>query len=139
MEPLLTIKAVVMAVLLSGTIATPEPELTITDSFGTRKSTLLDSFKVATESALARSKFIHITELETLQALVIYLIAICRVQLSKNHIALLGVAIGVAETMDLQRSRIIYFRCVTITCEEIVMASVCFLDFRACEVNSPSS
>lgn len=136
LEPPPAIEAVVMAVLLSGTIATPE--LALTNSFGTRKSTLIDSFKAATESALVRAKFVHTTELETLQALVIYLIAICRAQLSKDHIALLGVTIGIAETMGLHRDPTLYsFDVIETHARRLLWHQLCFLDLRACEAHRP--
>lgn len=135
-EPPAPMEAVVMAVLLSGTIAAPE--LALYDSYGTRKSTLLDRFKVATEAALVRAKFIHTTELETLQALVIYLIAMCRGQLSKDHIALLGVTIGVAETMGLHRDPTLYNFSVREThVRRLLWHQLCFLDLRACEAHRP--
>lgn len=136
LEPPSSIDSVVMAVLLSGCIATPD--LTLTNRFGMPKSVLLDRFKAATESALVRARFIHTTELETLQALVIYLIAICRGQLSRDHVALLGVTIGIAETMGLHRDPTLYNFGITEThIRRLLWHQLCFLDLRACEAHRP--
>jgi hypothetical protein len=135
-EPPASIESVVMAVLLAGTIATPD--LTLTNGFGIRKSTLLNSFKAAAESALVRARFIHSTELETLQALVIYLIALCSGQLSKDHVALLGVTIGIAETIGLHRDPTVYnFNAEETYVRRLLWHQLCFLDLRACEAHRP--
>jgi hypothetical protein len=129
-----SLEAVVMAVLLCGTIATPD--LNLASSFGVKKTTLIDDFKRATESALARAKIIHTTNLETLQAFVIYLISICRAQLSKEHVVLLNLGITIAESMGLHRDPALYgLGWADIHVRRLLWHQLCFLDLRSCEAH----
>lgn len=135
-DPPASVEACVMAVLLSGTMATPD--LTLINSFGAQKSILLENFKVGTESALARARVIHTAKIETVQALVIYVIAICRTQLSTEHVALLGVTIGIAESMGLHRDPKLYGFDVNEThVRRLLWHQLCFLDLKACEAHRP--
>lgn len=72
-EPAASMQALVMGVLLSAIISMPNDAVTM--QFGVAKPQLLQSFQQGTESALYRANFLRTTKLQTLQALVMYLVS----------------------------------------------------------------
>ena len=74
LEPTGSLQAVVFAALFSGVVSMPEE--TILMEFGANKKDLVDNFQMGTETALGRANVIRTTKIETLQALVMYMVSI---------------------------------------------------------------
>ncbi len=51
-------------------------ESTIWRDFGVSKESLIDNFKLGTETALGRANFLRTTKVETLQAFIMYLVRV---------------------------------------------------------------
>jgi len=71
-EPPASMQALVMGTLLSSLMSLSEDRVAY--EFGAVKSQLLDSFRQGTESALYKANFLRTTKLQTLQALIMYLV-----------------------------------------------------------------
>jgi hypothetical protein len=72
-EPLASLQALVMATLMSATISLSDQAISM--QLGVPKLQLLRSFQQGAESALCRANFLRTTKLQTLQALVMYLVS----------------------------------------------------------------
>jgi len=72
-EPRISFQAVVFAALFSSVISMTEAR--VLTEYGVDKQDLVNNFKRGTEAALARANFLRTTKLETLQALVMYLVS----------------------------------------------------------------
>ncbi|KAH3963941.1 hypothetical protein HBI25_097790 [Parastagonospora nodorum] len=135
-EPRLSFQAVVFAALLSSIVSMPESR--VTAEFGVDKHSLVDNFRSGTESALARANFLRTTKMETLQAFVMYLIVLCRSEVSRAHSALTGTVIRLAECMGLHRDPSIYSTSpVEIQVRRTLWYQICFLDLRTSEATGP--
>ncbi len=71
-ETAASIEAVMMAVMMSSAISMTED--TLLAAFGVGKSDMVNSLRVGCEQALSRARFLRSSKVETLQALVIYLV-----------------------------------------------------------------
>jgi hypothetical protein len=71
-EPLASLQALVMGLLMSTVISLSEQAISM--QLGVEKIQLLRSFQLGAESALCRANFLRTTKLQTLQALVMYLV-----------------------------------------------------------------
>ena len=71
-EPPNSVQAIVFAAMFSGVVSMEESA--IIRDFGVSKSSLIDNFKLGTETALSRASFLRTTKIETLQAFVMYLV-----------------------------------------------------------------
>lgn len=71
-EPTGSLQAVVFAALFSGIVSLSEDAVLM--AFGTSKRNLVDNFQMGTETALGRANVIRTTKIETLQALVMYMV-----------------------------------------------------------------
>ncbi|KAF2000396.1 hypothetical protein P154DRAFT_522586 [Amniculicola lignicola CBS 123094] len=135
-EPRVSFQAVVFAALLSSVISMPD-DMVVTD-YGVPKETLVESFKTGSEGALARANFLRTTKLETLQAFVMYLIPLCRAEVSRAHSALTGTLIRLAECMGLHRDPSQYTSSPReIHVRRLIWYQICFLDLRTCEATGP--
>jgi hypothetical protein len=72
-EPPSSVQTIVFAAMFSGVVSMDEP--TIIRDFGVSKSSLIDNFRLGTETALGRANFLRTTKIETLQAFVMYLVS----------------------------------------------------------------
>lgn len=81
-EPPNPVQAMVFAVMFAGVVSM-DPSDVIRD-FGVAKSSLIDNFRLGTETALGRANFLRTTKIETLQAFVLYLV---RLNLSYIHVS----------------------------------------------------
>jgi hypothetical protein len=79
-EPPASFQALVMGILLSAIISMTEEAVAY--EFGAVKSQLMDSFRQGTETALSKANFLRTTKLQTLQALVMYLVRILEASLN---------------------------------------------------------
>ena len=136
-EPSGCSQALVFAVMFSATVSMNEKE--IAELFSVPKSNLVAGFQTATEAGLAKANFLRTTKLETLQALVIYLIPMCRSEMSRAHAVLVGTAIRIAECMGLHRDPEQTFGLGPLESHvrRIIWFQLCFLDIRTTEAQAP--
>ena len=71
-EPPGSLQAVVFAALFSGVVSMSDNAVLM--GFGTTKKDLVENFQMGTETALGRANVIRTTKVETLQALVMYMV-----------------------------------------------------------------
>ncbi|KAJ4348162.1 uncharacterized protein N0V89_009534 [Didymosphaeria variabile] len=135
-EPPGSFQAVVFGVLLQS-IVSMSADKSLAE-FGAEKQGLVDNFRLGSESALSRANFLRTTKLETLQATVIYLLALCRAEVSRAHSALMGAVIRLAECMGLHRDPSTYStNPVEVQVRRLIWYQICFLDLRTCEATGP--
>ncbi|KAJ4300789.1 hypothetical protein N0V90_002877 [Kalmusia sp. IMI 367209] len=135
-EPPRSFQAVLFAALLSSVVSLPTDRCL--NEFAAEKQGLVDNFRLGSESALARANFLRTTKLETLQAIVMYLLALCRAEVSRAHSALTGAVIRLAECMGLHRDPSTYSsNPVEIQIRRLIWYQICFLDLRTCEATGP--
>ncbi|KAL8715855.1 MAG: hypothetical protein Q9220_000522 [cf. Caloplaca sp. 1 TL-2023] len=135
-EPTGSLQAVIFAALFSGVVSLADDAVLM--GFGTTKKELVDNFQMGTETALGRANVIRTTKIETLQALVMYMIPLCRGEISRSHSALVGTALRIAECMGLHRDGTEYgFGPVETHVRRMIWYQICFLDIRTCEAQGP--
>ncbi|ORY03418.1 hypothetical protein BCR34DRAFT_455776, partial [Clohesyomyces aquaticus] len=135
-EPRVSFQAVVLAVLLSSVVSMSKEK--VMNEFSVSKDSLVENFKQGTETALARANFLRTTKLETIQAFVIFLIPLCRSEVSRAHSALTGTLIRLAECMGLHRDPSHYStNAIEIHIRRLIWYQICFLDIRTCEATGP--
>ncbi|KAI9834992.1 MAG: hypothetical protein M1819_002715 [Sarea resinae] len=135
-EPANSLQALVFAAMFSGLVSMPYD--LVFRNFGSEKSDLVDNFRAGTETALARANFLRSSKVETLQAFVMYLIPLCRDQISRAHSTLTGTAIRMAECMGLHRDGTNYgLSPVEVHVRRLIWYQLCFLDVRTCEAQGP--
>ncbi|KAL9580826.1 MAG: hypothetical protein Q9203_006149 [Teloschistes exilis] len=135
-EPTGSLQAVVFAALFSGVVSMSDDAVPM--AFGTSKKDLVDNFQLGTETALGRANVIRTTKVETLQALVMYMIPLCRTEISRSHSALVGTALRIAECMGLHRDGTEYgLNPVDTLVRRLIWYQICFLDIRTCEAQGP--
>lgn len=136
-EPPGSLQAIVFAVMFSAVVSMSEED--ITTLFSLSKRRLLASFQTATEVALGKANFLRTTKLETLQALVIYLIPMCRNEMSRVHSVLVGTAIRLAECMGLHRDPQETYGLGPLESHvrRTLWCQLCFLDIRTAEAQGP--
>ncbi|KAI4697751.1 uncharacterized protein J4E84_000884 [Alternaria hordeiaustralica] len=136
MEPRASFQAVLFAALLNSVVSMTDDMVQV--EFGVEKQNMIDSFREGTEAALARANFLRTTKLETIQAFVMYLIPLCRNEVSRAHSALTGSLIRLAECMGLHRDPTTYSSSpVEIQVRRLIWYQICFLDLRTCEAVGP--
>jgi len=79
-EPPSSVQTIIFSAMFSGVVSMDES--VIIRDFGVSKASLIDNFKLGTETALARANFLRTTKIEVLQAFVMYLVS----HLSANHV-----------------------------------------------------
>jgi hypothetical protein len=72
-EPPSSVQTIIFAAMFSGVVSMDES--VIIRDFGVSKASLIDNFKLGTETALARANFLRTTKIEVLQAFVMYLVS----------------------------------------------------------------
>lgn len=137
LEPPAWQQSLVLATLFSAVASMPEGD--VAAIFARPKSTVLGNFQTGTEVALSKASFLRATKFETLQALVIYLIPMCRDQISRAHSVIVGMAIRLAECMGLHRDPQDVYGLGPVECHvrRIAWFQLCTLDFRTCETQGP--
>ncbi|KAK0746022.1 hypothetical protein B0T18DRAFT_429054 [Schizothecium vesticola] len=136
-EPRASVQAVVFAAWFSATLSLPAEDVPM--SYGVNRDDLLNKMKLGAESAMSKAHFIRTTKVETLQALVMYLIALCRNEVSRAHSILTGAAIRIAQCMGLNRDGELYGLTPLEThVRRLIWHQLCFLDIRTCEAQGPN-
>ncbi|PQE03356.1 fungal specific transcription factor domain-containing protein [Rutstroemia sp. NJR-2017a BBW] len=137
-EPPSSVQAIVFAAMFAAVVSM-DPSAIIRD-FGVAKESLVDNFKLGTETALNRANFLRTTKIETLQAFILYMVRIplCRAEVSRAHSVLVGAAIRMAECMGLHRDGEYYGLSPLEThVRRLIWHQLCFLDIRTCEAQGP--
>ncbi|KAK7509007.1 fungal-specific transcription factor domain-containing protein [Phyllosticta citriasiana] len=135
-EPRSSLQALILAAMLSAAVSLSEEA--VTNDYGTSKQELVETFKEGTEAALSRANVVRTTKFETLQAFVMYLIPLCRNEISRSHSALTAMAIRLAECMGLHRDGAQYgLSAVETHVRRLVWYQLCFLDIRVCDSCGP--
>ncbi|KAH6675439.1 hypothetical protein B0J14DRAFT_652294 [Halenospora varia] len=135
-EPPNSVQTIVFAAMFSGVVSMDES--IIMRDFGVNKDSLISNFKLGTETALGRANFLRTTKIETLQGFVMYLIPLCRAEVSRAHSVLLGAALRMAECMGLHRDGETYgMNPLETHVRRLIWHQLCFLDIRTCEAQGP--
>ncbi|KAI1382071.1 hypothetical protein F4677DRAFT_439875 [Hypoxylon crocopeplum] len=136
-EPRPSMQAVIFGVMFSGAISldetTASPELG-----GYTKASWVASLKMGTETALSKANFLRTTKVETMQAFIVYMLPLCRAEVSRAHSVLVGAAVRMAECMGLHRDGEAYGLTPLEThVRRLIWHQLCFLDIRTCEAQGP--
>ncbi|KAI1118803.1 hypothetical protein F5Y14DRAFT_446616 [Nemania sp. NC0429] len=136
-EPRPSTQAVIFATMFSG-IVSMEEDVVFHELGGYSKANWVASLKMGTETALSKANFLRTTRVETIQALIIYMIPICRAEVSRSHSVLVGTAVRMAECMGLHRDGETYGLTPLEThVRRLIWHQLCFLDIRTCEAQAP--
>ncbi|KAI0432934.1 hypothetical protein F5Y09DRAFT_352684 [Xylaria sp. FL1042] len=136
-EPRPSTQAIVFATMFSGIISMDD-DVVFHDLGGYPKANWVASLKMGTETALSKANFLRTTRVETMQAFIIYMIPLCRAEVSRAHSVLVGAAIRMAECMGLHRDGETYGLTPLEThVRRLVWHQLCFLDIRTCEAQGP--
>ncbi|KAF2176798.1 fungal-specific transcription factor domain-containing protein [Zopfia rhizophila CBS 207.26] len=108
--------------------------------FGITKEDLFQRLQKATERALLRANWSKTSNIRTLQALTIYLIPLCRAQISRATSVVVGALVRLAQCIGIHRishnsahSLTPYQRHV----RSLLWYQICFLDFKTAEAQGP--
>lgn len=136
-EPVASLQSIVFAVMFSAVASMSDMD--IAASFSRPKKQVLMNFQTGVEVALGKAHFLRTTKIETVQALVIYLIPMCRAEVSRAHSVLVGTAIRLGECMGLHRDPGDVYGLPPVDCHvrRLIWAQLCFLDIRTCESQGP--
>ncbi|OTB06691.1 hypothetical protein M426DRAFT_106287 [Hypoxylon sp. CI-4A] len=136
-EPRPSMQAVIFGAMFSGAISLDEnavyPELA-----GYSKASWVSSLKMGTETALSKANFLRTTKVETMQAFIMYMLPLCRSEVSRAHSVLVGTAVRMAECMGLHRDGEAYGLTPLEThVRRLIWHQLCILDIRTCEAQGP--
>ncbi|RWA10889.1 hypothetical protein EKO27_g4204 [Xylaria grammica] len=136
-EPRPSTQAIIFATMFSGIISMNE-DVVFHELGGYSKANWVASLKMGTETALSKANFLRTTRVETMQAFIIYMIPLCRAEVSRAHSVLVGAAVRMAECMGLHRDGETYGLTPLEThVRRLVWHQLCFLDIRTCEAQGP--
>ncbi|KAI1090419.1 hypothetical protein F5B19DRAFT_484593 [Rostrohypoxylon terebratum] len=136
-EPGPSMQAIVFGAMFSAAVSIDEnavyPELA-----GYSRAYWVAHFKMGTETALSKANFLRTTKVETMQAFIMYMIPLCRGEVSRAHSVLVGAAVRMAECMGLHRDGDAYGLTPLEThVRRLIWHQLCFLDIRTCEAQGP--
>ncbi|KAI1637980.1 hypothetical protein F4809DRAFT_287311 [Biscogniauxia mediterranea] len=136
-EPRPPVQAIIFAVMFSGVVSMDE-NVVYHELGGYSKSNWVASLKMGTETALSKANFLRTTKVETMQAFIMYMLPLCRSEVSRAHSVLVGAAVRMAECMGLHRDGEAYGLTPLEThVRRLVWHQLCFLDIRTCEAQGP--
>ncbi|EGE77786.2 fungal specific transcription factor domain-containing protein [Blastomyces dermatitidis ATCC 18188] len=136
LEPANSLQAVIFAALFSAAISMAEDS--VLSTFGVTQKKLIENFQLATAMALGKANFLKTTKTQTLQALVMYMIPMCRAEVSRAHSVLVGTAIRLAECMGFHRDPEEYgLGPIETHVRRMIWYHLCFLDIRTSESHGP--
>ncbi|KAI1082742.1 hypothetical protein F5B20DRAFT_577820 [Whalleya microplaca] len=136
-EPRPSIQAVIFAAMFSGAISMDENDI-MREISGYPKDNWVASLKMGTETALSKANFLRTTKVETMQAFIMYMLPLCRAEVSRAHSVLVGAAVRMAECMGLHRDGDAYGLTPLEThVRRLIWHQLCFLDIRTCEAQGP--
>lgn len=135
-EPPAPVQALILAALFSAVVSLSDEQCL--QHLGTTRTHLMERLRTSTEVSLSRANFLRTTKIDTMQAFVMYLIPLCRAEISRAHSALTGTAIRLAECMGLHRDGSNYgLSPVDTHVRRLIWYQLCFLDIRTCEATGP--
>ncbi|KAB8238378.1 uncharacterized protein BDW43DRAFT_296655 [Aspergillus alliaceus] len=135
-RPSAALRALTLAMFFTAVVSMPMHQ--VLHQFGIPQQVLQKRLQFHTENALKGAKLLSTTRLETLQAFVLYLIPMCRSEISRAHSALVGMAVRLAESMGLHRDPGgSQYSAIESHVRRLVWYQVCFLDLRTSEVQGP--
>jgi hypothetical protein len=136
-EPAASVQALVFAVMFSAVASMDD--LDVVSSFSRPKRAVLTNFQTGTEVALCKAHFLRSTKIEVIQALVIYLIPMCRQEMSRAHSVLVAMAIRLGESMGLHRDPKDIFGASPVEAHvrRTVWYQMCVLDMRTTDTQGP--
>ncbi|KAI0395049.1 hypothetical protein F5Y17DRAFT_424999 [Xylariaceae sp. FL0594] len=136
-DPRPSTQAIIFAAMFSGVVSMDE-DAVYHELGGYTKANWVASLKIGTETALSKANFLRTTSVETMQAFVIYMIPLCRAEVSRAHSVLLAAAVRMAECMGLHRDGEAYGLTPLDThVRRLIWHQLCFLDIRTCEAQGP--
>ncbi|KAI5866596.1 hypothetical protein GGS23DRAFT_278651 [Durotheca rogersii] len=136
-EPRASMQAIIFGAMFSGAISLSESAV-ISDLGVYSKANWVASLKMGTETALSKAKFLQTTKVETMQAFIMYMLPLCRAEVSRAHSVLVGAAVRMAECMGLHRDGEAYGLTPLEThVRRLIWHQLCFLDIRTCEAQGP--
>ncbi|KAI2629854.1 hypothetical protein GGR54DRAFT_282082 [Hypoxylon sp. NC1633] len=136
-EPRPSMQAIIFGAMFSGALSIDEANVPHELS-GFSKASWVASLKVGTESALSQANFLRTTKVETIQAFIMYMLPLCRAEVSRAHSVLVGAAVRMAECMGLHRDGEAYGLTPLEThVRRLIWHQLCFLDIRTCEAQGP--
>ena len=108
--------------------------------FGITKEDLFLRLQKATERALLRANWAKTSNIRTLQALTIYLIPLCRAQISRATSVVVGALVRLAQCIGIHR--LSHSSAHTLTplqrhVRSLLWYQICFLDFKTAEAQGP--
>ncbi|EFX01835.1 fungal specific transcription factor domain containing protein [Grosmannia clavigera kw1407] len=145
-SPRPSLQALAFAVLFSAAVATDEAEAAemaaawslSSASPAASRVQLVRAVQCGLEASLTAADFLHTTCIETLQAFVLYLITLCRAEISRAHSVLVSAAIRMAECMGLHRDgQALCLTPLEVHIRRLLWHQLCFLDIRTCEAQGP--
>ncbi|KAI1262973.1 hypothetical protein F5Y18DRAFT_429446 [Xylariaceae sp. FL1019] len=135
-EPRPSVMAIIFAAMFSAVISMHED--VVFHELAHPKANYVHSLKMGTETALSKASFLRTTSIETMQAFVIYMIPLCKAEVSRAHSVLVGAAVRMAECMGLHRDGEAYgLTPIETHVRRLVWHQLCFLDIRTCEAQGP--
>ena len=136
-EPPASLQALIFAMCFSAVASMSHSE--VDTVFQQTYRRVLVNFQQATEVALGKAHFLRTTKFDTLQALIMYLIPMCRGEVSRAHSVLVGSAIRLGECFGLHRDPVDVFGHVPVDAHirRLAWFQLCFLDFRTAEAQGP--
>lgn len=108
--------------------------------FGLSQEDLFQRLQTATEQALVRAKWSKTTNIQTLQALTIYLIPQCRAQISRTTSVVVGAVIRLAQCVGIHRagnSSTTSLSPLQRHIRALLWYQICFLDVKTAEAQGP--
>ncbi|KAF6840088.1 fungal specific transcription factor domain-containing protein [Colletotrichum plurivorum] len=135
-EPRPSTQAIMFAAWFSAAVSMDEN--VVYRLFGVTKTSLIERLKSATETALGKANFLRTTRVETMQAFIMYMLPLCRAEVSRAHSVLVGAAVRMAECMGLHRDGETYgLNPLDTHVRRLIWHQLCFLDIRTCEAQGP--
>ncbi|KAI0141087.1 hypothetical protein F4776DRAFT_661908 [Hypoxylon sp. NC0597] len=136
-EPRPSLQAIIFAAMFSGAISIDEITV-FQELVAYPRSNWVATLKMGTETALSKANFLRTTKVETMQAFIIYMLPLCRGEVSRAHSVLVGAAVRMAECMGLHRDGEAYGLTPLEThVRRLIWHQLCFLDIRTCEAQGP--
>ncbi|ORY65818.1 uncharacterized protein BCR38DRAFT_428445 [Pseudomassariella vexata] len=136
-EPRPSSQAIIFAAMFSGALAMDDGDI-FRETGGYAKANWLACLKLGTETALGKANFLRTTKVETMQAFIMYMLPLCRAEVSRAHSVLVGAAVRMAECMGLHRDGEAYGLTPLEThVRRLIWHQLCFLDIRTCEAQGP--
>ncbi|KAH7074474.1 hypothetical protein BKA63DRAFT_314583 [Paraphoma chrysanthemicola] len=130
--------ALILAVCMAA--AASVSPLQAKSQFGITKEDLFLRLQKATERALLRANWAKTSNIRTLQALTIYLIPLCRAQISRATSVVVGALVRLAQCIGIHRLSHSSANSLTPLQRQIrslLWYQICFLDFKTAEAQGP--